>query len=783
VNHLRRFPLLCFLLASLAITGFCLVSGAIELLVVAGVLAAISWFVTEGPRGRTLPRWVSNVLVLGLLVNMLLEAQVTPQELPRVLGRFTVFLTLVKMYERRTARDHGQLMGLSLLLMLIGSAQMPPPLFFGLVLLTYLGLGLYCVLLYQLYAAHERLVGQRRRSGSLGIAATRPSTGRRVGLQLRLLAVGTGLATVAVSLGIFLLFPRELGRGMFAPPASSGMSGGGVTGLSPSVDLQTGTRITASTQPVFTVRTVPPPGEPNPADVGGVLRLRAFALDRYDGNGRWSRSSVGSVAVPTRPGSEVSLIPSDVPPPEPPPQAWEQTYRFLRDTPDILHLGGPLRVRFDDQPRSLSFEQSTRRLRAVPDDRGGGARLRTYRIWSVPEPSPEVVRALTGGGFDDIPITGILSRRSHPATQEIRRVALGLLRDANAWDRRAGRRGRPISDLAAARVFADHLESGAFRYTLDLSDVGPLVNAPGQGDPIVRFLLDTRRGHCEYFAAAFVAMCQSVGIEARIVIGYTASEPGEEPGSHLVRARDAHAWAEVRSDDWTWTTFDPTPAGVVVARDPDDPTIGDRGAAIYDQFENAWRDRFVGFDSGLQSEIFGAIDRGRALTLGTFVARLREWASGVNRAFRFGPAGYVWLGIVAFAGVIAIVAFARWLARRSRIRAGLGLRGTRAIVTERYVRSLAFYFDMLDALAAGGIVKPDWQPPLAWAETVARRRPDLAGDVRRLTEAYYAGRYGGRLPGGDEQETLRATAADLARRVAQTGGRAGRRHDEPESAT
>lgn len=783
MNHLRRFPLLCFLLASLAITGFCLVSGSGDLLVFAGVFAAISWFVTEGPRGRTLPRWVSNVLVLGLLINMLMEAQVTPQELPRVLGRFTVFLTLVKMYERRTARDHGQLMGLSLLLMLIGSAQMPPPLFFGLVLLAYLGLGLYCVLLYQLYAGHERLVGQRRRAGSLGIAGTKPSTGRRVGLQLRLLAVGTGLATVAVSLGIFLLFPRELGRGMFAPPASSGMSGGGVTGLSPSVDLQTGTRITASTQPVFTVQTVPPPGVPNPADSGGVLRLRAFALDRYDGNGRWSRSSVGSVEVRTRPGSEVSLIPSDVPAPDPRPATWQQSFRFLRDTPDILHLGGPLRVRFDDQPRAISFEQSTRRLRAIPDDRGGGARLRTYQTWSVPEPSRDVVRALTGGGYDDIPITGILGRRAHPATREIRRLAIGLLRGANQWNSEGGRSGRPVSDRIAAEVFASHLESGAFRYTLDLSDVGPLVNAPGQGDPIVRFLLDTRRGHCEYFAAAFVSLCQSVGIEARIVIGYVASEPGVEPGSHMVRARDAHAWAEIRTDDWTWTTFDPTPSGVVVARDPDDPTIGDRGAAIYDQFESAWRDRFVGFDSGLQSEIFGAIDRGRAMTLGAFGARVREWASGVNRAFRFGLAGYVWLGIVAFAGGIAIVAFARWLARRHRIRAGLGLRGTRAVVTERYVRSLAFYFDMLDALAAGGIVKPDWQPPLAWAETVARRRPDLEGDVRRLTEAYYAGRYGGQLPTGEEHERLRTTTAGLSRRVVDPAVDHSPMDDESESAT
>ncbi|MHC4809701.1 MAG: transglutaminase TgpA family protein, partial [Planctomycetota bacterium] len=765
MNHLRRFPRLCFVLAILAIAGFCLVTGATELLVVAGVLAVISWFITEGPRGRTVPRWVSNVLVLGLLVNMLLEAQASPGELPAVLGRFTVFLTIVKLYERRTARDHAQLMGLSLLLMLIGAARMPPPLFFGLLLLVYLALGLYCVLLYQLYAAHERMLADRRRIDVVGLAASRPPIGRRTGLHLRMLAAGTGTAVAAVGLVIFLLFPRELGRGMFAPPAVASASGGGVTGLSPSVDLQTGTRISTSPQVVAEVRTVPPPGESDPIAAGGVMRLRAFSLDRYDGNGRWSRGTVGSIRIETRPGSEVGLVPVDVPPPDPAPRLWRQSFRFMRDTGDILHLGGPVRVRIDEGRQSLAFDQDARRLRAVGEG-GGSGRIRRYELWSVPEPGPGLVRALTGGGTDALVIGGVLGQRFHPATRAIRREAVAVLRRADAWDSGAGRSGRPRSILAAADAFAAHLTGGGFRYTLDLSDVRGSADAPGGGDPVARFLLETRRGHCEYFASAFVALCQSVGIPARLVIGYVAAEPGAEPGIALVRASDAHAWAEVRTGPWSWRTYDPTPPGVITTRAAESPTLGGRVGRLYEQFEGTWNDRFVGFDSGLQAEIFGALGRGREATIGSALLRIREWAADVNRAFHFGPAGYVWLGIVGFAGAIAVVAFVRWIARRRRIRRGLRLTRVAGRHTEQSIRRLAFYFDMLEIMARRGLAKPRWQPPLAWAASLARRRPDLAEDVRVIGEAYYAGRYGGQLPDGERLAEIRDRLGRLAEATA-----------------
>src|SRR3712207_8589126 len=52
-----------------------------------------------------------------------------------------------------------------------------------------------------------------------------------------------------------------------------------------------------------------------------------------------------------------------------------------------------------------------------------------------------------------------------------------------------------------------HLQT-QFSYTLDLTDARKIIE--GQ-DPLVAFLYDLKRGHCEYFAGAMALMCQSLG--------------------------------------------------------------------------------------------------------------------------------------------------------------------------------------------------------------------------------------------------------------------------------
>jgi protein-glutamine gamma-glutamyltransferase len=77
-----------------------------------------------------------------------------------------------------------------------------------------------------------------------------------------------------------------------------------------------------------------------------------------------------------------------------------------------------------------------------------------------------------------------------------------------------------------------------------------------------RFLLRTRRGHCEYFATATVLLLRKLDIPARYAVGYAVHEAVGQ--KYVVRQRDAHAWCLVWNDTTgTWQDFDTTPASWV----------------------------------------------------------------------------------------------------------------------------------------------------------------------------------------------------------------------------
>jgi transglutaminase-like putative cysteine protease len=90
-------------------------------------------------------------------------------------------------------------------------------------------------------------------------------------------------------------------------------------------------------------------------------------------------------------------------------------------------------------------------------------------------------------------------------------------------------------------------------YDLDVPMVAP------SADLVDAFLFDLRRGYCDYFASAFVMMARSVGLPARLAVGY-ASGRMEAPSTWLVSAADAHSWPEVYFERVGWVAFEPTPA-------------------------------------------------------------------------------------------------------------------------------------------------------------------------------------------------------------------------------
>lgn len=96
-----------------------------------------------------------------------------------------------------------------------------------------------------------------------------------------------------------------------------------------------------------------------------------------------------------------------------------------------------------------------------------------------------------------------------------------------------------------------------FSYSLTLSGENKNTTA------LANFLLNSRSGHCEYFAASTILILRTLGIPARYATGYSVHEFSDLEDAFVVRQRHAHAWTLVYLNG-TWNNLDTTPASWIV---------------------------------------------------------------------------------------------------------------------------------------------------------------------------------------------------------------------------
>lgn len=109
--------------------------------------------------------------------------------------------------------------------------------------------------------------------------------------------------------------------------------------------------------------------------------------------------------------------------------------------------------------------------------------------------------------------------------------------------------GEGATPVAAALAIEQFLQR-EYRYSLRFVP-------PVREDPVIWFLFHNRVGHCEYFASAMALMLRSVGVPARLQVGFAGGEI-QPDGSFLVRDSHAHAWVLAWVNE-SWQVFDPTP--------------------------------------------------------------------------------------------------------------------------------------------------------------------------------------------------------------------------------
>ena len=89
------------------------------------------------------------------------------------------------------------------------------------------------------------------------------------------------------------------------------------------------------------------------------------------------------------------------------------------------------------------------------------------------------------------------------------------------------------------------------------------VDYSNDTDPVLGFIR-ARAGFCQQFASTFALMARSLGLPARVAVGFTPGDsvaqlPGAGGPGFVVRGRHAHAWPEVYFDGVGWVPFEPTP--------------------------------------------------------------------------------------------------------------------------------------------------------------------------------------------------------------------------------
>lgn len=94
---------------------------------------------------------------------------------------------------------------------------------------------------------------------------------------------------------------------------------------------------------------------------------------------------------------------------------------------------------------------------------------------------------------------------------------------------------------------------------------------PSGADAVEQLLFVDKVGYCEQIGTALAVMARSLGIPARLAVGYVPNDFDRFRGSWTVRARDAHAWTEIYFPGLGWQGFDPT-AEVPLSGPRPDPT-------------------------------------------------------------------------------------------------------------------------------------------------------------------------------------------------------------------
>src|SRR5215813_363588 len=573
-------------------------AAALALLVAGGIgvwlagafaLALVGAFKLEGSRWQMSERVALAVILISLPLFYLdwriltpylqiqyLEANERGNPDVAVLAHLILFLSVVKLLQRKADRDWFFLYLIAFFEVLLAAGLTASPIFLA-TLILYLLCALSTVVAFEIQKARRKVTSTQTRL----LVPPDPALFRKLPMRLwrrryletrrlPLVSVGLLILIVVLALPFFLIAPRTASSAL----RRGGNGVGGFIGFSDNVTLGQIGRLKGNDEIFMRVRVE------NAAVIpANGLRWRGVALDEFTGRG-WKKSL--TAARTDKKESESGFFKLGT---------TEDVSRLMTETFFVEPVDTPVLF---GAPRIVAVQgklpfvrvDSEMSVQTRPHDQERAV----YRVFSdTIEPSPNVLRAdrlqyfVTSARYLELP------SRLDPRINEL---AANVLR-------RAGAR----NGYDAARAIESHLRDN-YAYTLDLK--------AGGRDPLADFLFNVRAGHCEYFATAMAVMLRTQGVATRVVNGFLPGEYNEAAGAFTVRQSDAHSWVEVyfpQSD--AWVTFDLTPPA---GRAPHVSTgLAAQLAKLSEALELMWFQYVVGYDkqeqhsliSTLRKQLFG----------------------------------------------------------------------------------------------------------------------------------------------------------------------------------
>jgi transglutaminase-like putative cysteine protease len=702
------------------------------------IAGAVAYTKVDRPRGRGLNRQLANGLAFAAFGLTILEFSIEESLLVLACGHLLIYLTLIQMFLPKTVADDWFLCLLGLMQVVVGCFLSQSDLV-GTILLAWVLSALWVLSLFHLH--REALRNESATwAAPVSVAVTtpgpvghaRPSSDPYPGLiDSAFLSAGLRVALTTMALGgvIFLVMPRDptLGRNTRFTTASQHL-----TGFSEDVRLGQLGEILENEAIVMSVelfdtedRSVRPPE-------GQEMLWRGFAMALYQ-DGHWTRQDTAE--APDLP--RLDARPTDL----------RQRIKMEASDSDVLFglrpivgASGPRVLRFNSIDGSL-YRVDRRNLVEYM------APVAVYRGAMEYEVRSAAGRPMTQPG-EDYPKASRLERMlavPGPIADRLMAVADPIV--AAIPPEEVVRRARAMESFLR--------DSGQFHYTLRMDVVDPAL------DPIADFVLNRKRGHCEYFASALTMLLRTTGIPARMVNGFKGGDWNELVRVISVRQKHAHSWVEAlvgRAEDGSpiWLTLDASPPA---ERDETVARVGGFWGTLRwlkDTVRYLWVFYVVGFNSDRQERVlyrpirelfvflYNALESG-SQDLGRTLRGLASWLLDFpNVTSFFSIKGFV----VSCFGMLVLV-WVFFLFRGVWRRAGGRISGARQEDATR-MAGVAFYRRLLQSLTRLGLDRAAAETPRQFARRASEflaaegtaSDPALGDIPRQVVEAFYRVRFG-----------------------------------------